>query len=165
MDSSGNSEKDSQPCATFHKWKYNHYFVITEEGEKISELVVSYVLETRPCHVPAAPPPTLENVHRNAKLEAWPVEGAKRKGKRPKADRDDDSDDESHVHQVLKRQCTLPSMLKKCLLSKIMQCSSWICHRRHAATYHCWIPCILQADGQCMPLSVARSKVVYPIFE
>ena len=58
MDSSGNSEQDARPCATFNKWKYKHYFVITEEGEKISELVVSYVLETRPCHVPAIPPPT-----------------------------------------------------------------------------------------------------------
>jgi len=44
MDSSGNSEQNLQPCATFHKWKYNHYFVIME---KIFELV-SYVLEMRP---------------------------------------------------------------------------------------------------------------------
>ena len=62
MDSSGNSEQDAQPCATFNKWKYKHYFVMTEEGKKISELIVSYVLETRPCHVPATPPPTSKNI-------------------------------------------------------------------------------------------------------
>ena len=56
----------------------------------------------------------LENVHKNVKLESRQVEGAKRKGKRPRADNDDDSD-----NQPLKRQCTLPSMLKDISSTKL----------------------------------------------
>ena len=57
----------------------------------------------------------LENFHKNAKLEAWPVEGAKRKGKWPRAENDDDS----HVHWEVMRQCTLPSMLKDACSAKL----------------------------------------------
>ena len=92
MDSSGNSEQDLQPCATFHKWKYSHYFVITEEGEKNirarCKLCVGNKTLSCACNTTSNFKKHLENAHRNAKLEARPVEGAKRKGKRPKADSD-----------------------------------------------------------------------------
>jgi len=47
------------------------------------------------------------------------VEGAKRKGKQPKTNIDDDNDDESHVYWALKRQCMLPSMLKDACSAKL----------------------------------------------
>jgi len=61
----------------------------------------------------------LENVHKNVKLEARPVEGAKGKSKQPRADNDDDSDDERYVHPAQKRQCALPSMLKDACSAKL----------------------------------------------
>ena len=60
-----------------------------------------------------------ENVHKNVKLEAQPVEGAKGKGKRPRGDSDNDSDDERHVHPAQKRQYTLQSMLKDACSAKL----------------------------------------------
>ena len=48
----------------------------------------------------------LEKVHKNVVLEVKEVEGAKGKGKRPRADYVDGGD------QPLKRQCTLPSMFR-----------------------------------------------------
>jgi len=56
----------------------------------------------------------LEKVHKNVELESRQVEGAKRRNKCPKVDNDEDGD-----NQPVKRQCTLPLMLKDISSTKL----------------------------------------------
>ena len=56
----------------------------------------------------------LEKVHKNLVLQAKEVEGAKGKGKRPRA-----ADDIGGNDQPLKRQCTLPSILRDISSTKL----------------------------------------------
>ena len=123
MESSGSSQQDAQPCATFDKWKYKHHFVIVEEGDKNIRAHCKLCVgnKTLSCarNTTSNFKKHLENVHKYVQLEAWPVDGAKRKCKRPRADDDGNSDDERHVHPTMKRQCTLPSMLKDACSAKL----------------------------------------------
>ena len=118
MDSCSDIEQEAQASASFYSWKYKHYFVIVEESEKnirarcklcVGNKTLSFARNTT-----SNLKKHLENVHKNVKLESRQVEGAKRKDKRPRADNDDDSD-----NQPLKRQCTLPSMLKDISSTKL----------------------------------------------
>ena len=36
-------------CATFYGWKYEHYFVMVEKGEKIRTYYINCMLEARHC--------------------------------------------------------------------------------------------------------------------
>ena len=104
--------------ATFYGWKYKHYFVIAEEGEKNIRARCRLCVgnKTLSCarNTTSNFKKHLEKVHNNVVLEAKEVEGAMGKGKRPRAADDIDGGD-----QPLKRQCTLPSMLKDISSTKL----------------------------------------------
>ena len=96
--------------ATFHGWKYKHYFVLLSENDK--NLKVRCTLCSGNKTLSCARNTTsnfkkhLSAVHKNAVLVAKEVEQpAKRKRRRDTDDHDSDSDP--------KRQCTLPAVLNR----------------------------------------------------
>lgn len=96
--------------ATFHGWKYKHYFVLLSEDEK--NLKVRCTLCSGNKTLSCARNTTsnfkkhLSAVHKNAVLVAKEVEQPeKRKRRRNNDDHDNDSDP--------KRQCTLPAVLNR----------------------------------------------------
>ena len=104
--------------ATFYGWKYKHYFAIVEVGEKNIRARCKLCVgnKTLSCaqNTTSNFKKHLQNVHKNVVLEAREVEGAKGKGKRQRADDGDDDSD-----NTLKRQCTLPSMLRDISSTKL----------------------------------------------
>ena len=96
--------------ATFHGWKYKHYFVLLSENDK--NLKVRCTLcsgnKTLSCtrNTSSNFKKHLSAVHKNAALVAKEVEQPeKRKRRRDTDDHDNDSDP--------KRQCTLPAVLNR----------------------------------------------------
>lgn len=105
------TSSSTSATATFNSWKYKHYFVIVEEGEKNIRARCKLCAgnKTLSCarNTTSNFKKHLDNVHKNVVLEERQVEGAKGKNKRPRADDNDDSDD-----HPTKRQCTLPPMFR-----------------------------------------------------
>ena len=100
---------------TFHGWKYKHYFVIVEVGKKNirARCKLCPGNKTLSCarNTTSNFKKHLDNVRKNLVLEA---REARAKSKRKTVDDDDDGNNQS-----LKKQCTLPSMLRDISSTKL----------------------------------------------
>ena len=100
--------------ATFHGWKYKHYFVLLSENDKNLKVYCTLCSgnETLLCarNTTSNFKKHLSTVHKNAVLVAKEVEQPeKRKQRRDTDDHDNDSDP--------KRQCSLPAILNRNFIS------------------------------------------------
>ena len=102
---------------TQYGWKYKHYFVIVEVGEKNIRARCKLCAGNKTMSCAQNTTSNLKKHLENVYKKAREVKGANRKGKRQRADDDDNDDDDDN--QPLKRQCTLPSMLRDASSTKL----------------------------------------------
>ena len=154
------NSNDELITATFHKWKYGHYFKVVEEGSKNIKVRCTLCPPNKTLssarNTTSSFKAHLARVHKNVILVAKVVLQVNGKGKRKKV-----SDDQHSEASQPKKQCTLssngvPSTRLRNLLSE--------CYRRHATIVNCRITCLSKIDWRSLLYTCPRQKFFHFIF-